>query len=453
MTFQLLKHQKASIEFMKQNPRSWNASSPGTGKTCTILGYLLENNLRALILAPMSLLEAAWYNDLRKMGAEEAAVIALAKNRAKAFAREAPITIANIEALNWMARKENAHWSSSFDFVCVDEVNSLRNSGTQRSKNAAPVFARTERACVMSGTPMVKTCESVFYPTKLLDKGARLGTSVTRFRWAYRTGTPIPGAPAGVLKWIDKPDAKETVAGLISDITVRYSLEEVEEIPKNSIHWVMYSPRKEVMDAYKTMIKSAVAKLKDGTLLVGVNAAVARGKALQILTENVFDNHGAMARVGGSRAKLVVDLIEERAHSVVFFIWKHQRAAMTEELDKRKITYAVIDGSVPGAARGRIVQDFQEGKYQTILMHPETGAHGLTLTRARAVIFTTPPGDRPDWLEQGIARIRRKGQTEKTETLLVCAENTFERRTYQKILDEADAGTEFLAYLQELVNL
>lgn len=453
MTIKLFKHQLETVEFINHTPRSFNMSDPGTAKTAAVLSYAIEKDLRTLVLAPKTLLEPAWAGDLNKLGQPDSYAIAYAHNRKKMFDIRAPFTITNIEAVNWLAKKENQKYIDNFDLVICDEVTAFKNPRSMRSKNAGIVFDRIPKAHVMSGTPMTKTVANVWYPMFLLDHGARLGHTISSFRFQWcRPEHPI-GAPPGAIIWHDKPGAKEEVAELIADVSIRYTLEECSDVPENNIIWIGYRVKNSIDKAYKDMTKRAITMLEDGTLLKGVNAAVARGKALQILSGSAYYEEGKHSLIDMTRAEMVADLIEARAQSVVvFFIWKHQKYAMEDALRRRKIKYAVIDGTVNVNQRNHIVEDFQAGKYDAVLMHPETGAHGLTLTNARTAIYTTPPGDRPDWLTQGIARVRRIGQQHKTETILLYAEQTFERGIYQAIIDQRDAGQEFIDYIKELTE-
>lgn len=456
----LWKHQaETDAKLEELNGIAYNASDPGTGKTIATLHYAVERDYRVIILAPKTLVEPAWANDLKKMYPDLDPAIAYASNRAKAFGRRAPVTITNIEAVNWLVEGQRLKLLDDYDLIVCDEATAFKNPSSQRSMNARQVFQRVPRRINMSGTPYNKTIADLWHQYFLLDKGARLGGSLSQFRFAFCTPKSIPGAPAGAVKWVDKEGALEQVTELVADITIRYERSECMDIPPNHIHWIKYKVSRRVRNAYMQMLKSAEAQLADGTLLVGANAAVARNKCLQLLTGaayyyedgDAFDPP-AQAVIDSYRADLVADLINGRPASVVFYIWKHQRDALLAACKKRKLDVAVIDGDVPQRERGRIVDDFQAGKYRAVLMHPATGAHGLTLTRAKTVIFTTPPADRPDWWTQGIARIVRGGQDAETETIIICSEDTFEERVYRNIIDGADTNDAFLTYVKELAH-
>lgn len=453
-------HQQETCKrYEELNGIAYNASDPGTGKTIATWHYALENNLRTLVLAPKTLVEPAWAADLLKLYPDADPAIAYASNRAKAFGRRAPVTITNVEAVNWLVKENRLRLLDDYDLIVCDEATDFKNPSAQRSKNARQVFQRVPRRINMSGTPYNKTVADLWHQYFLLDKGARLGGSLSQFRFAFCAPKPVPGAPAGAVRWADKEGALEQVTELVADITIRYTREECMDIPPNHITWMKYTPSPRVYKAYLQMLKNAEAQLEDGTLLIGTNAAVARNKCLQLLTgasyyiEDGQDSHTpSQAVVDTHRADLVADLIHERDGTVVFYIWKHQRDAMLAACKRRKLDVAVIDGDVKQADRVRIVEEFQNGKYDAVLLHPRTGAHGLTLTRARTVIFTTPPADRPDWWTQGIARIVRGGQTQVTETIIISTENTMEPKVYQSIIEGSDTNAEFLRYIQELTK-
>jgi len=445
----LWEHQQLTKErYQDLSGRAFNASDPGTGKTIATLAYAFENDLRTLILAPKTLLETAWKSDWEKFPAWPDVDVAWAQNRAKVFKSGVPNVITNIEGVNWLAK--NPQYIKNFDLVVCDESTAFKNPASQRSKNAKQVFERIPQAINMSGTPMSKSVKDLWFQYLLIDNGARLGTNFTRFRYQFCTPERPPGAPPGAVLWKDKPGAADQIAELVADITVRYARDECMSIPDNQITSVEYDLEPELRKAYYEMMKTAALQLKSGVLLEAANAAVARNKLLQILTGSLYHLDGSIEELSSYRAELITDLIEAREASVVFYIWKHQRVVWEKQSKQRGLEVAFIDGTVSSGKRARIVQDFQAGKYRAIFLHPATGAHGLTLTRAKTVIFSTPPGDRPDWMTQGIARIVRGGQTSKTETILVSAKDTLEKRVYDSILEERDVGESFIDYVKEL---
>jgi len=218
------------------------------------------------------------------------------------------------------------------------------------------------------------------------------------------------------------------------------------DIPPNHTYRVPYTLNASNKQQYDDFLEHSILELK-GTAVVAVNQAVMRTKLLQIAAGVVYAEDGPVVLDTG-RAELVINLVEKRKHSVVFFNWKHQKAQLVEEATKRGITFEVIDGSVDNNRRAEIVEAYQAGFFQTLFLHPKTGAHGLTLTKGTATIWVSPIYE-PDYLKQGKHRIYRGGQTENTETILIEAENTVEQRVYE-ILDGKTKGMESLLDLLEV---
>jgi SNF2 family DNA or RNA helicase len=195
------------------------------------------------------------------------------------------------------------------------------------------------------------------------------------------------------------------------------------------------------------MEQDLIMALEEGKVVSAVHAASLRTKLLQIASGAVYntDGEGAYSIVDTTRYELIGELVEGREHSVVFFNWKHQRDLLCKEFEARHLSFALIDGSVQQRERDRIVKDYQDGKYRTILLHPRTGAHGLTLTRGDTTIFASPLYE-ADLLAQGIKRIHRGVQDKVTNTILVEAKGTVEAKVYARLDDKT-------ARMEDLLDL
>ena len=112
-------------------------------------------------------------------------------------------------------------------------------------------------------------------------------------------------------------------------------------------------------------------------------------RSLQIASGSVYGEKRTNL-LDTKRYELVLDLIEQREHSVVFFVWTHQKEELERLARARKISFATIDGSVSIKKRNQIVKAYQNGFFKTLFLHPKTGAHGITLTRGTSTIWVSP---------------------------------------------------------------
>jgi SNF2 family DNA or RNA helicase len=238
-----------------------------------------------------------------------------------------------------------------------------------------------------------------------------------------------------MVQWQDKPGIEASVSGLIADITIRNKLEDCVDIPENHEYAVPYCLPQKLFDAYNTLKEDALLQLSSGKIS-GTNAAVLARKLLQVASGAVYESDDVYHVLSTERYEYVLDLVSQRSRSVVFFEWKHERDQLTEIASKRGITYAYIDGSVSIADRTRITNAYQAGFYQTLFLHPQSAAHGITLTAGTSTIWTHPTYNLEHFI-QGNRRVYRAGQTRRTETIVVVADDTLEPKVFQALTSKS----------------
>lgn len=426
-------HQEQSLNFLRTTDRVFDASDPGTGKTRVAIESFSERRLRgggkALIVAPKTILRNVWKAEFRKFAPHLVVSVATAEaGREKAFETEADAYAINHDGVTWLAK--NLHLLQHFDTLIIDESGAFKHMTSLRSKAMKKIAKLFKYREFLNGTPNPNSVLELWHQMLLLDDGKRLGESF----YAYRNAVCIPkqvGPSANMVKWIDRPGSAEAVSKLVEDITIRHRFEDCVDIPENHRYVIEYELTEAQLQAYHKMREDQYALIKGGTV-TAVNAAVVATKLLQIASGAVYDDQGGWTLVDRERYELVMDLVEARKHCVVFFLWQHQKECLIEEAKKRGITYGVLDGSVTSREREEVVSFFQKGLYKVIFAHPQSAAHGLTLTKGTSTIWASPTYNLEHFL-QGIKRIHRAGQTEKTETVSVVAKGTIEVKVMQAL--------------------
>ena len=439
-------HQVVSIKHNDKSNIVFDVSDPGTGKTFVrIIGFAKRRKAGGgclLVLAPRSLLRSVWVNDIAKFAPSLRVSVADANNREAAFAEDADVYITNVDAVKWLAERKPAFFAR-FSELVVDESTAYKHHTSQRSKAAAKIAKHFKYRCCMTGTPNGNTITDIWHQVQILDEGKRLGFSFYKFRDAVCQPTQV-GRSAQAIRWNDKEGAEEAVFGLLSDIVVRHKFEDCVDIPANHTYSLDYGLSPKQMRAYFEMEQTQMLTLK-GKLpsVLAINAAAVATKLLQISSGAVYDGTGKYAVVDTVRYEMILDLVEQRKHSLCFFFWKHQRDALVAEATKRKVKFAVIDGSTSDRAREEIVTGYQSGAYQVLFAHPKSAAHGLTLTKGTATIWPCPTYDL-EVFKQGSKRQHRMGQTAKTETIVIVAKGTIEEKVYELMLGKDARMTNLL---------
>ena len=442
----LYKHQEYMAEFTAANDCVLNTSSPGTGKTrATLEGYMRRikdgRAGRLLVVAPLSILKASWGDDCREFTHLGYAIAhGSPAKRMAAFNSGADVVLINHDGVKWLVEKQKRklvlrfpELLEGFTDLVVDEFTAFKHRTSQRSKALLLLSQYFEHKTLLSGTPTTNTVLDIWHPALILDGGRRLGSRFFQFRSQVCSPEQIGPLPEHV-KWVDKPGAEEAVAAALADVTVRFRFEDVMDIPPNTLRFMYIDMPPKVARAYKEMQNEAALETAEGKVSA-VNAAARATKLLQILSGAVYDSDGRAVGIHSERYDLVTQLISEREHSLVAFNWRHERDALTAMAEREGFSFAVIDGSVPARERERIVSDYQAGKYRVLYCHPQSAAHGLTLTRGTTTIWSSPTYN-PEHFKQFNQRIYRAGQNMPTETICIATRGTREDEAYQALNDK-----------------
>lgn len=431
-----MKHQVASIKFGMKAPAMFDMSDPGTGKTYVQIMLFAKRRKKGeklLVIAPKSLLEPAWEDDIKKFSPDLRTSVARAENREAAFAADADVYITNTDAVTWLGKKPKSFWAGFTDIV-VDEGTSFKHHTSQRSRALNNIKKFFKRRALLTGTPNSNSITDVWNQANFLDDGKRLGGSFFAFRQAVCIPKQV-GSRKEMVQWEDKPGAEEAVFALLADITVRHKFEDCIDIPENLQYTVQYKLAPKQLRAYKEMAMTQIAALGKGKAISAINAAAVTTKLLQIASGAVYEHEGKYHLIDSGRYELVLDLVEERKHSLVFYLWQHQRDYLVEQAKKRKIKFCLYDSSAAQSVRTQMIKDYQNGFYQVMFAHPQSAAHGLTLTRGTATIWPSPTYNLEHFV-QGNKRTYRNGQKSKTETIVVIAPDTLEEKVYEKLQEK-----------------
>lgn len=436
MPIKLMAHQKQTVKKLSAHDAVFDMSDPGTGKTIVqITDVAATNKLKphkTLIFAPKSLLRSAWDNDFIKAAPHITRSIATATNRVKALKENSDVYITNHDAAVQLAKMPPSFWSQfKGGTLIIDESSAFKHRTSARSKAMSKIARNFKRVRLMTGTPSTNSILDLWHQVFILDGGQRLGKSFFAFRSAVCTPKQVGPSP-NMIQWVDKPTAEAAVSGLIQDLVIRHKFEDCVDIPDNHQYPVPYRLNNKHLKLYTELETTSIIQLNDKSVSA-INGAVLYTKLLQAASGSVYNDAGEYTVLDTERYELVLDLVEERKHSIVFFNWKHQRDELLKLADTRKMRYALIDGGTTSKERDRIVEDYQKGFYDCLFAHPQSAGHGLTLTKGTATIWCSPTPNLEHYL-QGLKRIHRIGQTLKTETIMIVAQGTIEEQVYASLL-------------------
>jgi SNF2 family DNA or RNA helicase len=444
-------HQEKTYQRLLKTNLLLDTSDPGTGKTrCQLDAYQWHRHSNqgkcALVLAPKTLLYPAWKQDKDKFTPDLKISVATAPNREKGFKPDVDMYITNSDAATWLANQSSSFFER-FDTLIMDEITYFKNPFSARSKAMAEIVKYFPRRYGLTGTPNPKDICDLWHLVFLIDDGERLSDSYYGFR--HVTCDPLPlhiASQPHLKKWVPKHGIEFQIAQLIADINVRHKFEDCIDIPETHTTHLRYDMNKKAAADYKTLKTNAILSLAEGHVL-GLNKAALMNKLFQACSGSVYTNTGDVGVIDSERVDILVDLIKERPHSVVFYQWEHQRDYLLQRLKKEKLSVAVLQGSAK--QRETLVKHFQAGFYRVFLAHPQSSGYGLTLTKASSTIWASLTWNLEHFI-QGNYRVPRAGQTKRTEKVIITANKTIEEDVYARLMQKNANQDSILNLLEQL---
>lgn len=439
--------QKTSAASATSNQRAYNLSDMGTGKTRTALWswrYLHELGIskKLLVVAPLSTLKFTWLSEITRLMPQYKAVVlhGLKKRRLELLAGNYDIYIINHDGLRTIA--DELHAREDIDCLVIDELAVYRNN-SQRSKLMREFVKRFVWCWGMTGRPMPNAVTDVWAQAKILTPHR-----VPKF---FRHAKSMLMTQVSQYKWVAKEGAIDLAFSWLQP-SVRYSLDDVVELPPAIMRTVDVELTSEQRTAYRKLSNFFAAEIKDKRV-TAANAGVALGKLLQVGAGYVYTNNPEYVVLDSQpRQEMLLEVIEEADHKLIVFCpWRHLIDNLSALLSNQKepIDHAVVHGDT--RKREEIFNAFQNtSQYKVLLAHPQTVHHGLTLTAATTTVWYSPVTSLEVY-EQAQARIRRVGQKHK-QLFLHFRASPIETHVYSMLRNKARLQDAFLALLKEVTD-
>lgn len=430
--------QKVTAQFVSMHRRAFILNSMGLGKTITTLwgiDYLRSIGYihKVLVVCPISVMERTWADEIFKSFPELRVNVLYGpkEKRLKLLDQEADVYIINTDGLRII--EEKLAGRPDIDQIVIDEVALFRNHTSARWKVANNICNKQcggkRRVWGLTGSPTPNSPTDAFGQIKLVTPH---NPECPKYFGRFRDLTMIQLTQ---FKWAPKPDAAETVSKIMQP-SVRFSLDDVVDLPPQIITERKVQLTSEQKVAYKDMSAKLRSELESGEVLA-VNEAVKASKLLQIACGVVYDEHSQGIHVHCAPRLQAVDEVvcESEGKTIVFVPFSGALRQVKEYLEAQGHSVAVVDGATPKKERDDTFYFFQNSDSpKVIVANPATMSHGLTLTAATTICWYGPCYSNEVY-QQACARVRRPGQ--KRSTVIAHLVSTpLEEKIYSRLNDK-----------------
>lgn len=269
-------HQKKTASFLTLHQKAFCFSDAGTGKTAAAIwaaDYLMRLGLikRVLVICPLSIMKAAWQQDLFKFAMHRSCATAhgSAAVRKRVINDGAEFVIINFDGLATV--KEDVI-AAGFDLIIVDEATAYKNAQTARWKVLRDVALHSKWLWMMTGTPAAQSPLDAYGLAKLVNPDA-----LPRYWGAYRDQVMYKVTQ---FKWAPKKNAQDVVHRVLQP-AIRFEKSQCLDLPP-VLHVEREAPLTPMQTAYYNKLKNQMRFEAADESVTAVNAATSINKLLQI---------------------------------------------------------------------------------------------------------------------------------------------------------------------------
>jgi len=358
----------------------------------------------------------------------------------------ATIHIINREQVEFLVDAWGRDWP--FDTVIVDESSSLKDHTTNRFKALKKVRPLIKRMHQLTATPAAETYLHLFAQIYLLDQGERFGRSIGKFREQYFTHN----------QWTHqyklRPGAEQQIAEKIADITLTMKAEDYLDLkePLSLVDTVKLSD--EFKSLYARMEDDYLITLPNGAEIEAETAAALSQKLLQMASGVIYETVMEETEDGEFKKRRTVHhlhdhklekletIVEEAQGEPILVAYWHESSLA--RLQKRFPKAVVMD------EKGDCIKAWNKGKIPMLLLHPQSGAHGLNLQHGgRRMVFFDIPWSL-ELYQQFVGRLARQGQKLVVIVHHLVAEGTLDEAVVGALREKRDAQEVLFKWLKKI---
>lgn len=372
--------------------------------------------------------------------------------RKRAVLSKAPIHIVPSEWVEWLCN----HWRGKWPYrtVIIDESSQFKDFTTNRF-NAIKKICNTPglitRLHLLTATPAAESYEHLYSQIWLLDRGKRLGKNITYFRNKWFTYDRYKR------KYFLRPDAEEEILEKISDICLVMKAEDYIDLEKPVISARPVTLSAAQMELYNTMANDFVVTLDDGTVIEAETAAALSSKLLQMSSGVLYETYleGDYETEDMRKVKRVHKLHDHKIDELRQIISENPGKPILvgyhfkSSLDRLKTAFPE---AVMMDKAGKCIKKWNKGKIPILLMHPQSGGHGLNLQEGgHNIVFFDIPWSLELYL-QFIGRLARQGQKHVVIVQLLAAVGTLDWLVFSALNTKNDAQEKLLRMLKRMIK-
>lgn len=428
-------YQKATVDFIIEHRFCGVFLDLGLGKTISTLTAIDElmydycEISSVLVIAPKRVAETVWAEEAAKWEHTRHLVISKVmgseNKRLDALKRPADIYVVSRDNVAWLCNVFASRLP--FDMVVIDELSSFKSHQSQRFKSLRMTRPFMKRVVGLTGTPAPNSLIDLWPQMYLIDRGERLGKTITQYRARYFR----PGKSNGyvVYSYDILAGASDMIQEKISDICISMKASDYLDMPERTDNFITVTMSDELKKEYNKFKNDNIIKLIDDngtTEINAVNAASLVNKLLQFANGSVYDEDKNVHKIHTLKLEALKEIIENSNGQPILVAWTYQ-------FDRDAILKAFSAYKPRQLKTADDINDWNAGNIQLMLAHPASAGHGLNLQAGGSIIVWYGLTWSLELYQQFNARLYRQGQTKHVTIHHIVTSGTYDEEVINAI--------------------
>ena len=422
----------------------------GLGKTVstlTAVDKLIFDHLdvrNALVIGTKRVAEEVWdaevdnWDHVKHLRVSK--IVGTAQQRKAALAAKADIYTVGRDNVAWLCGQYGG-LKLPFDMLIIDESSSFKNQDSVRFKALRKVAPSFKRVVILTGTPAPNGLLDLWPQIFLLDRGQRLGKTITYYRDEFfirnRSG----------YGYKLRESSEERIHNRIKDICISMKAEDYLDMPEKVENVITLTFSKELQAKYCGFERERIMEVLEGDgEITAVNAAALCNKLLQFANGAVYDDERIVHEIHDMKLDAIEEIIESANGKPVLIAWAYQHDR--DRLLKRLKRYKPVQ-----LKTSQHIRDWNAGKIRVMMMHPASGGHGLNLQKGGNTIVWFGLSWSLELYKQLNARLWRQGQTAEQVTVhLLAIAGTWDMKVIKRLENKEQTQESLLAAVKALIK-
>lgn len=399
----------------------------GLGKTVSTLTAIDELMFdyceidSVLVIAPKRVAESVWQEEAENWDHLKhltfSKIIGSERKRIEAIKKKANIYIISRDNIAWLCALYGGS-KLPFDMVVIDELSSFKSYKSQRFKSLKATQPYFKRFVGLTGTPAPNGLIDLWPQIYFMDRGQRLGKTITAYRNMYFR----PGQTNGnvVYSYNLLQDSERLIHEKIADICISMKADDYLQMPFRTDNFIKLNLSEDLKKKYEDFEKEKVLELieqeqekeylenadkcvEKSVEINVVNAAALSNKLLQFANGAVYDEDRNVHEVHQIKLEALKEIVENANGQPVLVAWTYQH-------DRDRIMQYLKAFKPRELKKPEDIRDWNAGKVQVMLAHPASAGHGLNLQAGGSIIVWYGQTWSLELYQQFNARLYRQGQ-------------------------------------------